>query len=214
MRLHKLILGGAVCIAAIAAITSCKSEEKRLAGAIPGMWAGTPETFSDINDLTATVTDTYYFSPDTAVVTERQCPVGPITIQAMVSMATQVMTGDMMEPLSLSASGTAQIRGTWSAIGDDEISLSLDPQTLTVVVDPGQVVANGALIGESQAAVDSMRPQVANNLQASLMSALSARYSSMRLMEDVEVKGNLMKYEMGAQDFVLTRTDQGLTTGK
>ena len=172
MKISSILTGAVLCLGAVIATTSCESSEKRLAGQLAGTWAGTPETVTDGQALTATVTDTYFFAP---------------------------------------ASAVANVRGTWSAIDHDEISLSIDPQTLTVIVDPDQLmVTSQSLTSMPQPEIEKMRPQVAKGLEQALRTALAHRYGSMKLMDDVKIKGTLLKYESGHEDFVLTRQGEKL----
>ncbi|MDE5669166.1 MAG: hypothetical protein K2I24_06490, partial [Duncaniella sp.] len=95
--------------------------------------------------------------------------------------------------------------GTWTVIDDDEIALSFDPQSLVVEVDPDAVVANNNPIALSSPAVDSIRPDLCKTIEHGIRVALTARYASMRHMDDVKIKGALLKYEYDNEDFVLTK---------
>lgn len=190
-----------------AVVVSCSNSEARFAKEIPGIWQGTPETFSDNSAVTATIIDTYEFSP--AAMTANETLSGPITVTGMVNTTTQIV-GDsaLIEPLSLSASARTTISGTWTVIDDDEIALSFDTQSLVVEVDPDGVVANNSPISISSPAVDSIRPQLCKTLEHSIRVALTARYAAMRHMDDVKVKGALLKYESDHEDFVLTKQNE------
>lgn len=212
MKISSILTGAVLCLGAVIATTSCESSEKRLVGQLAGTWAGTPETVTDGQALTATVTDTYFFAPDSALISDGKFPVGPLYITAAISMNSQIVAeGESVEPLSLTASAVANVRGTWSAIDHDEISLSIDPQTLTVIVDPDQLmVTSQSLTSMPQPEIEKMRPQVAKGLEQALRTALAHRYGSMKLMDDVKIKGTLLKYESGHEDFVLTRQGEKL----
>lgn len=214
MKFSQILIGTLLCAAGAGLATSCESGEKRLANHLTGVWAGTPETITDGQAVTATITDTYYFAPDSTAISDGKFPLGPLYISAVISMNTQVVAeGSAIEPLSLTASAMASASGTWTVVDDDEISLSIDPSSVAVSVDPDQLATNGNILGQSSGAeIDSMRPSVARNLEASLRNALAHRYGGMRLMDDVKIKGTLLKYESGHEDFVLTR--QGENLGK
>lgn len=131
---------------------------------------------------------------------------GTVTVTGMVNTTTQIV-GDsaLIEPLGLSASARTSISGTWTVIDDDEIALSFDPQSLVVEVDPDAVVANNNPIALSSPAVDSIRPDLCKTIEHGIRVALTARYASMRHMDDVKIKGALLKYEYDNEDFVLTK---------
>lgn len=207
MKTTRLLLGLLLLGGTAVSITSCESEEKKLASEMTGIWTASPETFTDSQAVTATITDTYCFSPDSATLSGKKFPIGPVEVSAQIQMNTQVLaSGDAQEPLSLSAAAIANVRGTWTVTDDDEVSLAFDPQSITVTVDPDQVATTGDIMGgQPTVAIDSMRPRVAANLEKNLRIALQTRYTGTRIMEDVKVKGNMLKYEAGDRDFVLTR---------
>ncbi|MDE6204730.1 MAG: hypothetical protein K2F66_01260 [Duncaniella sp.] len=185
-------------------VVSCSNSEARFAKEIPGTWQGTPETFSDNSAITATIIDTYEFLP--AAMTANETLSGTVTVTGMVNTTTQIV-GDsaLIEPLGLSASARTSISGTWTVIDDDEIALSFDPQSLVVEVDPDAVVANNNPIALSSPTVDSIRPDLCKTIEHGIRVALTARYASMRHMDDVKIKGALLKYEYDNEDFVLTK---------
>lgn len=185
-------------------VVSCSNSEARFAKDIPGIWQGTPETFSDNSAITATIIDTYDFSP--ASMTANEMLSGPITVTGMVNTTTQIVgDGALTEPLSLSAAARTSISGTWTVIDDDEIALSFDPQSLVVKVDPDGVVTNNNPMSVASPAIDSIRPDLCRTIEHGIRIALTSRYAAMRHMDDVEIKGALLKYESDNEDFVLTR---------
>lgn len=184
-------------------ITGCTSGEERLAKEVPGVWQGTPETFTDNAALTASITDVYEFSP--ASMTANETLTGSVTVTGMVNTTTQIVDSAFIEPLSLSAAAHTTISGTWTVVDDDEIALSFDLSSLSVQVDPKAVAANNTPITIGTPAVDSLRPELCANIEHSVKQSLTARYAAMRHMDDVKIKGPLLKYESGHEDFVLTK---------
>lgn len=196
LLLELILVGGTV--------TSCSNSNARLAKDLTGVWQGTPETFSDATAITATIIDSYMFSPGTK--TETGAISGTITVNGMVTTTTQIV-GDsaMIEPLSLSASGRTTISGTWTVIDDDEISISFDPQTLSVVIDSDAIVANETIVSDAQPELEALRPALIKTLTQGVHQALAARYARVNHWDDIKIKGNLLKYEIGHDDFVLTK---------
>lgn len=186
-----------------AVVVSCSNSEARFAKEIPGVWQGTPEVFSYAPE-TATIVDVFDFAPVTD--SSASTLTGNVSITGMVNTSTQIV-GDsaLIEPLKLSVSARTSISGTWTVIDDDEIALSLDPQTLTVDVDPDAVLANDSPLPLGSPDIDSLRPAVCKNIEQSIRTALTTRYTGLRKLDDVKIKGRLLKYEIGHEDFVLTR---------
>lgn len=194
-------------LAVSSVIVSCSNSEARLAKEISGVWQGTPEAFSDNSAITATIIDFYEFSPATK--TADGTLSGSVTVTGMVNTTTQIVGDDTStEPLSFSAAARTSITGTWTVIDDDEISLSFDPQSLTVKVDPDAITDNTISLGTTFPSVDSIRPGLDKTIEHGIRSALTNRYASMRLMDDVKVNGTLLKYESNHEDFVLTKQAQ------
>ena len=120
------IIYGLVAMAAIG-FQSC-DDTARLIKDVTGTWSGAPEKLVDNSASSATIIDTYTFTaiPDTKG--------GNVTITSLISVTGQIDGAQaIVQPFSLSASGTASIQGTWTAIDDDEIALSLEPDRKSVV---------------------------------------------------------------------------------
>ncbi len=193
-----------LCLFAALGLVSC-DENARLAKSIQGSWSGTPENFTDNSVVTATILETIDFAdmPDAVAPGSNG---GEVVIAGMISATTQVVaSGDMAEPLTLTATAKSTVSGTWTVIDDDEVALALDPTTLSVEVDPKTVVIEGNVLSGTVPQMDSIRPSVASSISSSMQRALSTRYASFRHLDDVKVKGPLLKFEIGKIDYVFTR---------
>lgn len=192
------------CLFAALALVSC-NEKARLASEVQGSWTGTPENFTDNSAVTATILETYDFVPDETVIAPGSNG-GSVVIIGMISASTQVVAdAGLVEPLTLTATAKSTVSGTWTVIDDDEIALALNPQTLTVDVDPSALVVEGNMLVDNAPKIDSIRPSVANTIASSMKRALENRYASFRHLDDVKVKGPLLKFEIGKMDCVFTR---------
>lgn len=192
-----------LCLFAALGLVSC-DETARLAKELPGSWAGTPENISDNTAVTATILETIDITADDSAVAKGSHG-GVVTIAGMLSATTQFV-GDQAEPVSLTASAKSLVSGTWTAIDDDEVAVILDISTLTVNVDPDAVTINNSILnGETAPQIDSMKPAVISTIAESMKRALATRYTSLRRLDDVKVKGPLLKFEIGKTDYVFTR---------
>lgn len=196
-----LIVAGCMGIMA----TSCDNKA-RLAKELPGEWVGTPENFSDNSVVTASIIDTYLFSPDTLPSGASE-PSGPIVIEGMISTSTQIVAdSSFIEPIALTAAARSSIKGEWKVVDNDEITLSLDPSTLTVTVDPSGLAFNSTMLAEGlHPDIDSLRPAVCANLEQSLLHTLPMHYATLKHLDDVKIKGSLLRFELHDIDYVLTR---------
>lgn len=181
-------------------MSSC-NEAAKLANNIEGTWSGAPERFIDDPTGTATVIESTTFAVDSTG------KGGDMIVVALVSSTGQVQgSASIMQPISISAAAKAEILGKWQAIDDDEIHVNLDPRTLTVSVDPeGVVLTTNLLDGAAQANVASIKPQVAESVKGQVAHALQMRYASIKKIDDIDIKGNVMEYEINHKEYTASR---------
>lgn len=193
-----------VVIASIAlaslSLTSC-DETARLAKDIQGSWCGTPERMSDDMSGTTEIVETFNFVRDT------DKNGGPIIISAMISASGPLQpTDQIVQPYALTASAEASAQGTWTAIDDDELSVVIDPQSIEIKIDPSDIAFDTNLLtGQETPAIDSIRPLAASALKARLKREVMTRFLEMKHLDDVKVKKNLLRYEIGKDDFTMSR---------
>lgn len=186
-------------------LTSC-DENARLAKDIHGTWAGTPENVTDNTAITATLIETYSFT-DAAETLSKGAYGGDISVTGMISCSTQIL-GDstLVEPVTLTASAVSTINGTWTVIDDDEIAVTLNPETLVVNMDPDAVtVANNVVTNNDNPSIEALKPGITATLRDGIKHTLTMRYASIRQLDDIKIKGPLMKFEIGKNDYVFTR---------
>lgn len=177
---------------------SC-DENARLARDIQGSWAGTPERLNDAEDVTSTIVETFTFTPDAV---NPKAKKGNVTITGNVSTTIPIA----VSPVSISAAATTSIQGSWSIIDDDEIALVLDPKSLQVKVDPEAVtVSNDIFTDQNIPQVDSLRREVTANIGAQIRRDAETRYLSVKHLDDVKIKGPILKFEIADIEYVLTR---------
>lgn len=186
-------------------LSSC-DENARLAKELHGTWAGTPENVTDNTAITATLIETYSFT-DAAQTMSKGAYGGDISITGMISCSTQILADStIIEPVTLTASAVSTINGTWTVIDDDEIAVSLNPQTLVVTMDPEAVsVANNVVTNNDNPSIEKLRPGISATLRDGIKHTLSMRYASIRQLDDIKIKGPLLKFEIGKNDYVFTR---------
>lgn len=200
MKKNLLFLG--IAVLAGVAMTSC-DESARLAKEVVGSWTGTPETMAG-DVLNSTLVETYSFERNAD-----DAKSGTLTINATITAkSTFPGTADGALPqVSFSSSATSSIAGTWTAVDDDDIAVSLDISSLTVSVDPDAIsVSSDILTGVESTSIDSLKPQFTAAVHARLVNDLRAKYMGVNHLEDVKVKNDrLLKFEIGNTDYVMTR---------
>lgn len=198
----KRLVNIALVVISLITMASCTNETARLAKEVEGSWSGAPGKMAGAPADEATIIETLDFLGSDSV------NGGNIIINAMISMTGAVTGGQetFQQPVSLSATASANISGTWRAIDDDEISVTLDTRSLDVNVDPKAVmVSTNILTGSDSPSLDSITPGIAAQIRIRLAESLSMRYMAMKYLEDVKVKHNILTYELGGIDYTFQR---------
>lgn len=175
-----------------------------LSDKVAGAWTGTPESLPVDAGYSSTIIENYSFQRDSVDGSNG----GNVLMTGLVSVMTQLPEINwVMEPISLSTSGTVTISGTWRAVDDDELSVSFNPLSIDVNIDPDAVaVSDNILTGQNSVGFDSIKAKAAVNVAAQIRRAVELRYSRIKKFDDVKVKGQIMQMEVGDTDYVFTRS--------
>ncbi len=203
--MKKSVLYSSMALLAVVALTSCDGASK-LGKEIDGSWTGTPVPMAG-NVFTSTVEDTYSFSTDA-----NDSKTGSVTISSVIT-AQSTFDGSLngiLPGMTYTCPATSTVSGTWTAVDDDDLNLSLDLATLTVNVDPdAATTAFNQFTGAGETSTDSLMPQLIDAIRLELTSDLKARFSGFRNLTDVEVKnGKTLEFEIGETDYNLTRAGE------
>lgn len=206
MKTKMLMAAG---LTAALALSSCSSEEAKLAGAIAGTWNGTTTQMShrkdkpdkkdrrdsdrnrmDAGEMTCTPTLTFVRTDGTNG--------GTIDISANYTLTRGVESVASATPVSATVNGSLKASGTWTAHDDDEVIINLDPTKTVVDVDTTSVSLNYAQLTDApKDSLASMRSRVISNIPDVVKPMLEARVMKMRKLDDIKITGNLMTLEAG-----------------
>jgi hypothetical protein len=192
------------CLLATFLLSSCDSKQK-VSENLRGVWATDPEALHDTGAARTTVTRLIEFTPS------ESNGEGNITLVAYITVENTVPFNDsIVTPLTITASGTASMSGTYAMKDHDDMDISLNPSTLSVNVDPDAVQLNYDVLSESSSS-DVVNLTGASSILASQQIGHIARNIFFHLteIEDIKVNYNLMKCELDDTDFVFHR--QGVT---
>lgn len=181
-------------------LTSCDSSAK-LADSIQGEWTGNSERILDTGAAMATAVRVMSFSKGSTP-TE-----GTVTMSALVTVENIMPFNDSIQtPLTISASGVATITGVYQAKDDDELLISLDATSLSTDVDPEGVQMNyNVLSGEDSSVATKLKPAAVVLATQQINRAAQNIFTNINKIDDIKVKGNLMKCEVGHKDLVFSR---------
>lgn len=183
-----------------AAVTSCNSRAQ-LSESLQGEWTGNPEKVLDSGAASASMVRMLEFVQGNAD-TE-----GTITMTANITVDNTMPFNDSIQtPLTISASGVATITGTYQAKDDDEVVLMLDNTSFSVSVDPEGVQLNYNVLADSSASsVEKLKPAAVILATQQINRAAQNAFTNLHEIDDIHVKGTMMKCEINHQDLVFHR---------
>lgn len=198
--MKKVIIALCCMAAGLTVVSSCDSKG-RLAEAVEGEWTGNPEKILDTGAATATMVRMMEFSPG-EVATE-----GTITMTAIITVENTMQFNEaVVTPLTITATGTATITGTYQVRDHDDILVGLDATSLSVSVDPDAVQLNYNILSEESAPmVEKLKPGAAVLATQQINRAAQNAFANITEIEDIHVKDNTMRCEIGDRDIVLSR---------
>lgn len=185
-----------------AALSSC-NEKARLAGEVEGVWSGSPERIADASAAYSSMVKTFDFQVDDSG------EGGTVIITALIDVQNTVPSdGDIVQPIEVSAAATATVTGTWRAIDDDEMLISLDAASTQINVDPKAVQLNyNVLDSESAPDTSTLKPAAAAVIGRQVSAAVTSNILTINKIDDIKVHDNtLMECEINDHDNTLHRT--------
>ena len=70
--------------------------------------------------------------------------------------------------------------------------------------DATELVAN-VVTGATAPELETMKPRIAQSIKNQLSAVLQLRYASIKHLDDVKVKGNVLKFEIGHDEYTFSR---------
>lgn len=188
-------------MAMVATLTGC-NEKSKLANKVEGVWSGNPERVDDTTAAYSTVIKTFDFQVDDTG------EGGTVVVTALIDVQNSVTGGAAaVQPIELSAAATASVTGSWQAVDDDEIVISLDAQSAQVNVDPDAVRLDYSNVtDESASETTSMRPAAAAIVGRQVNAVLTSNILTISNLDDIKVhNGTVMECEINDKDVTMRR---------
>lgn len=184
-----------------AVVLGACDEKSRLAADVEGTWTGAPERIFVSDAATSSVTRVITFTRG-----DKDSP-STVSIDAMFAVEMPLpATDSIVQPISVTAAGTATVEGTWQAIDDDEIAVVLDRSTLKVNVDPDAVTLSAGPLTTPESAVGALKPAVALEVQHHITKAMNESIHEFNKIDDIKIKNNIMSCEVGKKDLTFHRS--------
>lgn len=200
----KTLLKTTAIAALLLGFTSC-NERAKLADTLTGDWTANPEriTTSDAK-ATTTVSRALTFMTDESSDTGGYVE-GGVTFSIMTG--TRLLAADV-QPISVTARGTATISGRWEAVDDDEVMVTWDYTTLAVNVDPTAVDLDYDIVtGADSTAYETLRPQAVKIITGTMTQALQTEVFNYGKIDDIDFHDNnsSMSVEIGKTDLTFRK---------
>lgn len=110
-------------------------------------------------------------------------------------------------PYEVSVTASAQAKGTYRFIDDDDIAIVIDPASVKVTLDPDAVSygANVLTGQQTPAQLDSLKAEFVKVYQVKVLQEVRLYYARFRKIEDVKVKGGTLSCEVDDTDLTFQR---------
>ncbi len=171
---------------------------------LEGAWTGNPDRLFDSQASSGTIIETFSFTPVDSVKDG-----GSVTVTSLLSVTGAVSGAEgITQPVSVTASGSASISGTYRCVSADRAEITLDPQTLTVNVDPDAVVVNADVLTGTSAPANmaTLKPNLAQSIASQFRTAVSQRVPDSATLESLSIKdGTTLKFKIDKTTYTLTR---------
>lgn len=196
----KKIFGTIAAAMMMIGLSSCDGRQT-LAKEINGSWSASPDRITETATMSTGVIRIINFvrTPSEAG--------GDLIMSSLVSVSSQLpRTDSVAQPVSMTASGIASIRGTWAAQDDDEIIVVLDASTFNVEVDSSAVVlSSNYVFNESTSDLATLKPSAVEMVRNQITQAVRDDFFSIRKIDDIKIKDNMMSCEINDEDFTMRR---------
>lgn len=207
-------------LTAVIGLTSCSSEDARLAGNLVGTWKGnTAEMIKgkkdkpdrddmrdkgdrtdrgDVGEMTCTPTLTF--------VRTEGINGGTINLSADYTVSRGVETVATNVPVKATVNGSVSASGTWTVTDGDEIVLNLDPSKTTVAVDTASLVLPYAKLTDApKDSLNTIKESVKANIADVIKPMFAAKIQKMRKFDDVKITGTTMTLEAAHNKLTFTK---------
>lgn len=194
------IFGVLAALGTVSVLSSCTHGPK-----IDGTWQAAPERLAIAGVADAYSTVTLDFAP----LQSKNSP-GQVDISAVIEVqqASPASSHGVNSTWETSVTATASATGTYAYVDDDELVLTIDPSSLSVNVDPNDVVytaSSSALMEASQ--IDSLSAAATNRWRLLLTPAVREQMLQYRMIDDIKIHhGNMMSVEINNRETTLHKT--------
>ena len=216
----KLLMAAALC--AVVGLTSCTSQDAKLAGELVGTWKGnTTEMMKgkkdkpdnadmrrgddrgdrgrgDGGEMTCTPTLTFVRTDGTNG--------GTLTLSGDYTVSKGVESVTAATPVKATVNGTISATGTWMVKEGDEIVVTLDQSKTVIDVDTTSLSLSYARITDApQDSLVALKDKIAGSVAGVVKPMIAAKVQKVHKFDDVKITGNTMTLEAGHNKLTFTK---------
>lgn len=143
------------------------------------------------------------FTPKLTFVPGENDSEGSITINSDITVLDILPSNDsLVAPYEISLIGTAQIKGTYRMVDDDEIIISLDNSTLNVNIDAKDVRFDESRFTQRAIPdqISDQAPQIARRYASRIQHTLGVEILQYSRLDDVKIDKDLLMCEINDRD--------------
>lgn len=220
----KIKLLMAAALTAALGLSSCNSEDARLAGELDGTWKGNTvqmmkgkkdkpdkddkhkDKGGDRNKPDRMEAEEMSCTPTLTFVKTDGTNGGTLEISAAYTLTRGVESKAVASPVKASVNGTVTASGTWTVKDGDEVMVVIDPTKTKVDVDTTSLALSYARLTDApQDSLKAIKAGVASNIADIIKPMLAGKIQKMHKFDDVKVTGNTMTLDAGHNKISFTR---------
>lgn len=199
---HKKLLFG--CLAALSlAFAACDSTPD-----IAGTWTGSPQSLTATGvQAGQTIANSQITTSYTFVPLKGSSKEGTIELSSNIALIDATPLDSVRAgAYELSVAATATATGTYTFKDDDDILVSVDPNSIKVNVDPqGVSYGASAVTGSQLPTLEAMRPQLARFYAQKITMMVQQNYAAIQRIDDIKIHKDMLSCEIADRDFTLRR---------
>lgn len=224
----KLLMAAAVC--AVVGLTSCTSQDAKLAGELVGTWKGnTTEMMKgkkdkpdndgkqkpdngdmrrgdDRGDRGRGDGGEMSCTPTLTFVRTDGTNGGTLTLSGDYTVSKGVESVTAATPVKATVNGTISATGTWMVKEGDEIVMTLDPSKTVIDVDTTSLSLSYARITDApQDSLVALKDKIAGSVAGVVKPMIAAKVQKVHKFDDVKITGNTMTLEAGHNKLTFTK---------
>ena len=193
----KKILNLGIAAILAAGLACCSDDDKML-----GEWLGAPTRINIGGTADTQVTSRLTFAAG------QDASEGSVTIASDIAILDVIPSNDsLVSPYEVTVSGTAEIKGTYRVVDDDEVLIDLDNNSLMVNIPSSAISFDESQFTERliPEQIEGHKAQIARRYESRVRHTLGVELMRYSRLDDVKLDKDLLTCEIDNRDIMLRR---------